>query len=121
MNAPASPATLLDAVADLTRTVSEIALRHFRTRLAVEIKPDGSPVTVADHAAERAAHEWIERRFPTDGIVGEELGTVRRDSRRQWIVDPIDGTKTFVRGSTCWRRRGPSWRTCSGRCAGPPT
>jgi histidinol-phosphatase len=102
MITPASPATLLDAVADLTRTVSEIALRHFRTRLAVETKADGSPVTAADHAAERAARDWIERRFPTDGIVGEEFGRVRRDSRRQWIVDPIDGTKTFVRGVPLW-------------------
>ncbi|HEY7878335.1 MAG TPA: inositol monophosphatase family protein, partial [Gemmatimonadaceae bacterium] len=58
--------------------------------------------TIADRAAEQAVHEWIERRFPTDGILGEELGTVRPAAARRWIIDPIDGTNTFVRGVPLW-------------------
>lgn len=97
-----SPAALLQAVAELTRTVSAVALGHFRTQLAVETKPDGSPVTIADRSAEAAARAWIERRFPADGILGEELGSVRAGAWRRWIIDPIDGTKSFVRGVPLW-------------------
>ncbi len=102
MSTLASPATLLVAVEEVTRLVSGVALDRFRTRLTVETKEDGSPVTAADRAAELAARDWIERRFPGDGIVGEELGTARVDARRRWIVDPIDGTKSFVRGVPLW-------------------
>jgi len=59
-------------------------------------------VTAADRAAERAARDWIERRFPDDGILGEELGLARPDAARRWILDPIDGTKSFVRGVPLW-------------------
>jgi fructose-1,6-bisphosphatase/inositol monophosphatase family enzyme len=93
---------LLEAAAEVARLAGEVAIRHFRTRLAVETKRDGSPVTAADRAAERAAREWIERRFPRDGILGEEFGLVRGDAPRRWMVDPIDGTKTFVRGVPLW-------------------
>jgi len=79
-----------------------VALGHYRTGLAVERKADGSPVTEADRAAERAAREWIEARFPADGIQGEELGIARPDAPRRWLIDPIDGTRTFVRGVPLW-------------------
>jgi histidinol phosphatase-like enzyme (inositol monophosphatase family) len=59
-------------------------------------------VTVADRDAERAAREWIERRFPEDGILGEEDGETRPGAARRWLVDPIDGTKSFVRGVPLW-------------------
>jgi histidinol phosphatase-like enzyme (inositol monophosphatase family) len=102
-----SPATtsgtsLLEAVADVARVAGDIALSHFRTAVTVEWKGDGSPVTVADRDAERAAREWIERRFPEDGILGEEDGETRPGAARRWIVDPIDGTKSFVRGVPLW-------------------
>ena len=87
---------------EVARLAGGIALRHFQTALTVEAKADGSPVTVADRAAERAARDWIEARFPHDGILGEELGTARPDAARRWILDPIDGTKTFVRGVPLW-------------------
>jgi histidinol phosphatase-like enzyme (inositol monophosphatase family) len=89
-------------VADVARLAGDIALVHFRPGIAVEWKSDGSPVTVADRAAEKAAREWIERRFPDDGILGEEQGETRGASTRRWIVDPIDGTKSFVRGVPLW-------------------
>jgi histidinol phosphatase-like enzyme (inositol monophosphatase family) len=68
----------------------------------VETKSDGSPVTVADHAAEAAARAWVQSRFPQDGVLGEELGEERPGAPRRWIIDPIDGTKSFVRGAPLW-------------------
>ena len=93
---------LLEAVHDAARVAGDIAMRHYRTALAVESKADGSPVTIADREAEGAVREWISRRFPEDGIEGEELGVTRRDASRRWVIDPIDGTKTFIRGVPLW-------------------
>jgi histidinol phosphatase-like enzyme (inositol monophosphatase family) len=98
----ASPATLLEAVAEVARLAGDVAMRHFRTGVAVETKGDGSPVTIADRAAETAAREWVRRHFPDDGVLGEELGVERPEARRRWIMDPIDGTKSFVRGVPLW-------------------
>lgn len=95
-------AALLEAVADVARVAGDVALGYYRGALVVEAKGDGSPVTIADRHAERSAREWIERRFPEDGIIGEEYGESRGDATRRWIVDPIDGTKTFVRGVPLW-------------------
>lgn len=88
--------------AELARLTGDIALRHYRTRLDVETKSDGSPVTVADRAAEIAAREWVQRYFPDDGILGEEFGVERPEAKRRWVIDPIDGTKSFVRGAPLW-------------------
>ena len=97
------PAVLMAAAADLAHVCGEVALRHFRSpELVVDRKPDGSPVTNADLAAERAAREWIRARFPDDGILGEEYGLERAGSRRRWVLDPIDGTKTYIRGVPLW-------------------
>jgi histidinol-phosphatase len=93
---------LLDAVADVARVAGDRALRYFRTRVPVESKRDGSPVTVADREAEQVAREWLRVRFPNDGILGEELGEERPGAQRRWVLDPIDGTKTFVRGVPLW-------------------
>ncbi len=96
------PATLLAAAGELAEFTAAVALRHFRADIAVEIKADGSPVTVADRGAELAAREWLQRRFPNDGIVGEEFPDTNPDAKRRWIIDPIDGTKAFVRGVPLW-------------------
>ena len=66
--------------------------------MGVEIKGDGSPVTRADRAAERILVEQIRGTFPDDGILGEETGERQGTSGRRWILDPIDGTKSFVQG-----------------------
>jgi histidinol-phosphatase len=95
-------ASLLEAVQEAARVAGNVAMRHYRTSLAVESKADGSPVTIADREAEGAVRDWISRRFPDDGIEGEELGLLRAGARRRWILDPIDGTKTFVRGVPLW-------------------
>jgi len=99
---PATSASFLDAVSDVARVAGEVALRHFKRGVTVEWKSDGSPVTVADREAEHAAREWIGRRFPEHGILGEEEGETRVGAEYRWIVDPIDGTKTFVRGVPLW-------------------
>jgi histidinol-phosphatase len=94
--------TLVGPAADLARLAGDVALRHYRSNLTVETKADGSPVTAADRAAETAAREWLRRRFPEDGILGEEFGEERQGAQRRWLIDPIDGTKTFVRGVPLW-------------------
>src|SRR5207237_6585227 len=91
-----------EAAQELARRTGGVALRHFRSALKVESKTDGSPVTVADRKAEQAAREWIVRRFPDDGVLGEEFGAERPAAKRRWLIDPIDGTKTFVRGVPLW-------------------
>ena len=77
-------------------------MARFRARdLVVHTKPDRTPVTEADHAVEEALRARLARERPDDGIVGEEHGVSGTGSRR-WIVDPIDGTKSFLRGSPPW-------------------
>ena len=94
--------TLLQAVSELARLAGAKALEHYRPGISFETKGDGSPVTVADRAAEKVAREWLARKFPGDGIVGEEFGEENTASRRRWIIDPIDGTKSFVRHVPLW-------------------
>jgi histidinol phosphatase-like enzyme (inositol monophosphatase family) len=103
MSAPVSDLdTRIAPVAELARLTGDIALGHYRSQLVVETKADGSPVTAADRAAETAARDWVHRFFPQDGVLGEEFGEERPDARRRWVIDPIDGTKAFVRGTPLW-------------------
>ena len=96
------PASELDGflalAADLADAAGAAIRPYFRRPLAVEDKPDLTPVTVADRAAERAMRRLIETRFPKHGILGEELGRVREDAELVWVLDPIDGTKSFISG-----------------------
>lgn len=97
-----APGDLLAAAESLARLTGEVALRHYRSALTVERKADGSPVTAADRAAEQAARDWVRHAFPEDGVLGEEFGEERVGARRRWVIDPIDGTKSFVRGVPLW-------------------
>ena len=81
-------------LADAARPV---AMRHFRTELDIIAKADASPVTLADRAIETLLRERIAARFPEHGIVGEEMG-VTPGQGPVWVIDPIDGTKSFVTG-----------------------
>lgn len=94
--------SLMQAVAEVAQVAGDIAAGYFGTGVAVDLKADGSPVTVADRTAEERARAWIEQRFPNDGVLGEEFGLVRPGARRRWVLDPIDGTKSFVRGVPLW-------------------
>jgi inositol-phosphate phosphatase/L-galactose 1-phosphate phosphatase/histidinol-phosphatase len=71
---------------------------YFRTALAVDDKADLSPVTAADRAAEAAMRRLVNARFPDHGIIGEEYGPEREDAEFVWVLDPIDGTKSFISG-----------------------
>ena len=94
--------SLLQAVTELARLAGDEANRFFRHDIAVEIKGDGSPVTAADRSAETVARDWIRSRFPDDGILGEEFGLEKPDAVRRWVLDPIDGTKSFIHGVPLW-------------------
>ena len=69
--------------------------------LRVETKPDATPVSDADRAAERAIRALLEERRPSDSVLGEEYGSTG-DGPRRWVLDPVDGTKNFVRGVPVW-------------------
>jgi len=71
---------------------------YFRQPLLVDEKSDLTPVTAADRAAEAAMRALIEAHFPLHGIIGEELGRVREEAEFVWVLDPIDGTKSFISG-----------------------
>ncbi|MGE3747775.1 MAG: histidinol-phosphatase [Sphingomonadaceae bacterium] len=70
----------------------------FRARYSIETKADASPVTEADRAAEAAIRGILEEVRPDDGIIGEEYGATREHAERRWVIDPIDGTRSFVTG-----------------------
>ena len=92
----------MQAAAELAGIAGANAMRFYRRPLSVEAKADGTPVTIADRSTEEIARQWIETRFPADGILGEEFGSIRPEARRRWLIDPIDGTKSFVRGVPFW-------------------
>ena len=88
-------------MAEAARAGGTIALGHYRRGAAVSLKADRSPVTEADRAAEAAIVEVLRARCPDHGALGEELGESGPRGRR-FIVDPIDGTRNFVRGIPTW-------------------
>ena len=96
----------LAAFVDRLATVSgEAILPFFRTSLSVENKGHGGafdPVTAADRSAETAMRTLIRQNFPDHGIIGEEFGGERTDAEYVWVLDPIDGTKSFISGMPAW-------------------
>lgn len=93
----------LDVALRVTREAGRIALRHFRDpALAIERKGDDSPVSAADRAADAAIRRGLARAFPGHGIVTEEGAPIAGDGRHAWIVDPVDGTLSFIRGAPLW-------------------
>jgi histidinol phosphatase-like enzyme (inositol monophosphatase family) len=93
-----SPAELLAAALEISDAAAAIPMRHFRAGIAVEDKPDESPVTIADRETEKAIRAEIEARYPGHGIFGEEFGKSDEDAEFTWIIDPIDGTRSFICG-----------------------
>jgi myo-inositol-1(or 4)-monophosphatase len=94
------------AFVDRLANVSGETIRpFFRTALGVENKSrsgDFDPVTAADRAAEAAMRALIKKTFPEHGILGEEFGAERADAEYVWVLDPIDGTKSFICGLPAW-------------------
>lgn len=87
--------SLAHALADAAGAVQR---RYFRQPVAVDSKADDSPVTIADREAEAAMRELIHARAPGHGILGEEYGSETLDAEFVWVLDPIDGTKSFITG-----------------------
>lgn len=84
---------------DAAWQAGQLTLAHFQTGVAVDWKADESPVTLADRGAEELLRNLIGRRFPEHAIVGEEMGAEPdKDSTHRWIIDPIDGTQSFIAG-----------------------
>src|SRR6478609_3381964 len=96
----------LDLALETARRAAEAAgcaaLAHFRAGVAVERKPDRSPVTAADRDAEAAILEIVRAAFPAASILAEETGAHAGDPSLRWIVDPLDGTRGFTRGGSVW-------------------
>lgn len=90
---------LREAAVSAALEAGKLTLRYFQTSsLAVEIKADQSPVTIADKGAEELIVRFIQKHFPDHSILGEEFGEIKGNGHYRWIIDPIDGTKSFVHG-----------------------
>ena len=89
----------MDLAVKAARQAGNITLEYFRTDdLVVNLKQDNTPVTIADHKVEEYLRETIASAFPDDGILGEEFAEQKGGSGYRWIIDPIDGTKSFIHG-----------------------
>lgn len=84
---------------ELAKVSSEIIRKYFRTNINIESKSDKSPVTIADKKAEEVMRELISKHFPDHGVIGEEFGATNNDAEYTWVLDPIDGTKSFICGA----------------------
>ncbi|HLU49912.1 MAG TPA: inositol monophosphatase family protein, partial [Planctomycetota bacterium] len=88
----------MEVAAEAAWEAGRVTLAYFQARFEVERKADLTPVTIADREAERRLVEELSSRFPDDGILGEEHGERPGRSGYRWVVDPIDGTKSFIHG-----------------------
>jgi len=98
MTAEPSPSTLLEFALNAAWQAGRITLAHFQTAVPIYRKSDNTPVTIADRQAEKRIRKLISERWPDHGIIGEEYGQESKNSPFTWIIDPIDGTKSFVSG-----------------------
>jgi len=95
---PKSDSELLDYATTLARDAGKEAMSYFRGDLGIEVKADLSPVTIADKAVEKFVRARLALDFPDDGLFGEEEGAEGLDKARVWVLDPIDGTRSFLSG-----------------------
>ncbi|NLH81833.1 MAG: histidinol-phosphatase [Phyllobacteriaceae bacterium] len=105
MTTPTDDAALVAFLDRLADAAGAAVMPHFRSRLAVENKLSGDafdPVTVADRAVEAAMRGLIAAECPEHGILGEEYGSERLDAEHVWVLDPIDGTRSFITGLPVW-------------------
>lgn len=82
----------------LAAAARDVVLRYFRRPVEIDVKPDESPVTVADREAEAAMRAILAAERPSHGVIGEEHGAERADADFVWVLDPVDGTKRFISG-----------------------
>jgi len=88
----------LEVAIKAARKAGAISLGHFGKAIGHQMKPDNSPVTRMDRLCEREMLRIVRSAFPDDSILAEESGRQEKDPERRWIIDPIDGTKSFIRG-----------------------
>lgn len=93
-----NPNDLLEFALDAIWQAGRLTLGYFQSGVAVEKKADNTPLTIADRKAEELLRQIIGQRFPDHAVVGEEYGRSETNSRYTWVIDPIDGTKSFVCG-----------------------
>jgi len=93
---------MIDTAIEVAKQAGALAYQHFKTQLKVTYKPDDSPVTRADIEAEKLARKIISKKFPNHGIIGEEFGSTNVGAKYKWTIDPIDGTRDFIRKSQFW-------------------
>lgn len=98
LNGTAELRQLLDFAVALAQDAGRLTLGHFRSGIRPEYKDDSSPVTEADRQAEQLIRNRVHDRYPQHGVLGEEYGEDGNGAEFRWVVDPIDGTKAFVRG-----------------------
>lgn len=98
--------TLLNFAHELADQSGPIVLQHFRKRIAVENKQKDAggfdPVTAADRGAEKVIAMLLQQRFPEHGLIGEEYGNHQDNAQFRWVIDPIDGTRSYISGSPLW-------------------
>lgn len=88
----------LDFAINIAHKAGQITLGYFQREIDIDFKSDNSPVTIADKKAEEFIRSKIESKYPNHGILGEEFGESNKGASHKWIIDPIDGTKSFMRG-----------------------
>lgn len=93
----------IDQYKDFSKQLAEVSGKlishYFRTEIKIDSKLDESPITIADKKAEEVMRELIHKEFPEHGIIGEEFGNFQEDAEYVWVLDPIDGTKSFISGA----------------------
>ncbi|MCK9181528.1 MAG: histidinol-phosphatase [Fibrobacteraceae bacterium] len=89
---------LLNVALVASKAAEKVILSYFETSLSIEWKEDNTPVTIADKGAEEAIRKVFAKETPEFGIVGEEFGAEGESAEYKWVIDPIDGTKAFMRG-----------------------
>jgi histidinol-phosphatase len=94
--------TRYDLAVEAARKAGDLARTYYESTFTVEHKADASPVTIADREAEQLIRTMIARHFPDDGLLGEEYGDRPGTTGFRWVIDPIDGTKSFVRHVPIW-------------------
>ena len=87
---------------EAARQAGDLARAYYETTFDIETKTDSSPVTIADKQAEQLIRGLVAQHFPNDGFLGEEFGDQPGDSGFRWVIDPIDGTRSFVRHIPIW-------------------
>lgn len=93
---------MLKTAIEAAKKSAEVTLKYFNNQPTIQYKIDKTPVTIADQQAEKLIRKIVSKRFPNHGFVGEEFGNTKPNAQYKWVIDPIDGTKSFIRGIKYW-------------------